>query len=141
MAFLFIPILLLIAIHDLRTHRIPNWMNLILFCISSIYVVSNLKVNPFAILQGATGAAVVLAILIMIGVFSRGGLGGGDIKMATSLAFASASRSWTVLFEAWINVGLIAGLMGVWIMISGKPRNQAIAFGPALGLGYLWVLV
>jgi len=68
-----------------------------------------------------------------IAVLSRGGMGGGDIKM---MAMVGALMGWkSVLLTIFLG-SLTGAVFGIFLMISkGKGRKTKIPFGPFLALG------
>jgi leader peptidase (prepilin peptidase)/N-methyltransferase len=80
-------------------------------------------------------AAVLLGggFFYLVAVVSRGGMGGGDIKLTAMMGAFLGLRDLGVA----IFVGLIAGsAVGIALMIAGrKTRKDAIPFGPFLALG------
>jgi leader peptidase (prepilin peptidase) / N-methyltransferase len=76
-----------------------------------------------------TGGGLFYAIAIL----SRGGMGGGDIKM---MAMVGALMGWkSVLLTIFLG-SLTGAVFGIFLMISqGKGRKTKIPFGPFLALG------
>lgn len=81
-----------------------------------------------------TGGGLFYAIAVL----SRGGMGGGDIKM---MAMVGSIMGWkSVILTTFI--GSLAGaVIGIFLMIfKGKGRKTRIPFGPFLALGTLATL-
>ena len=77
-------------------------------------------------------------LFYLVAVLSRGGMGGGDIKM---MAMVGALMGWkSVLLTTFL--GSLAGsLIGVFLMIfKGRGRKTKIPFGPFLAFGTLITL-
>ncbi len=77
-------------------------------------------------------------LFYLVAVLSRGGMGGGDIKM---MAMVGALMGWkSVLLTTFL--GSLAGsLIGIFLMIfKGRGRKTKIPFGPFLALGTLITL-
>ncbi len=73
-----------------------------------------------------------------IAVLSRGGMGGGDIKM---MAMVGALTGWKAVFLTTFVGSLTGAVVGIFLMIyKGKGRKTKIPFGPFLALGSLTVL-
>jgi leader peptidase (prepilin peptidase)/N-methyltransferase len=94
----------------------------------------------FAILQGravpsllsAAGAAGLILVIIVV---SRGGMGGGDVKLAAMIgAFLGWPGVAVALFAAFM-IGGVAGVVLLALRLRG--RKDAIPFGPALAAGAL----
>jgi leader peptidase (prepilin peptidase)/N-methyltransferase len=77
-------------------------------------------------------------IFYAIAVLSRGGMGGGDIKM---MAMVGSLMGWkSVLLTTFLG-SLTGAILGVFLMIAkGKGRKTKIPFGPFLALGSLVTL-
>ena len=73
-----------------------------------------------------------------IAVLSRGGMGGGDIKM---MAMVGSLMGWkSVLLTTFLG-SLSGAVLGIFLMIAkGKGRKTKIPFGPFLALGTLITL-
>jgi len=96
-------------------------------------VVANLLTGRVAWLESILGIAVGGGIFLVIILASRGGMGGGDMKLGAMLG----------AFLGW-KLGLLALLLGVLtggivalclLMLGRKGRKEAIPFGPFLALG------
>jgi len=72
-------------------------------------------------------------LFYLVAVVSRGGMGGGDIKLTAMMGAFLGMRDLGVA----IFIGLLAGsAVGIALMIAGrKTRKDAIPFGPFLALG------
>ena len=72
-------------------------------------------------------------LFYLVAAISRGGMGGGDIKLTAMMGAFLGMRD---LFVA-VFIGLLAGsAVGIALMITGrKTRKDAIPFGPFLALG------
>lgn len=83
--------------------------------------------------QSITGATAGFGLFYLIAVASRGGMGGGDIKM---MAMVGALTGWKgVLMTTFIG-SFTGSVIGIALMIiGGKGRKSKIPFGPFLALG------
>lgn len=72
-------------------------------------------------------------LFYLVAVVSRGGMGGGDIKLTAMMGAFLGLRDLGVA----VFIGLLAGsVVGIALMIAGrKSRKDAIPFGPFLALG------
>ena len=97
-----------------------------------------------ALLHGRLGPAVVAgigagALLLLIVVASRGGMGLGDVKLAVLIGVFLASPAVTAvaLFLAFV----LGGAVGIVLLaLRRRGRKDAIPFGPFLALGGLGAL-
>jgi leader peptidase (prepilin peptidase)/N-methyltransferase len=74
----------------------------------------------------------------LIAILSRGGMGGGDIKM---MAMVGSFMGWKGVFLTTLVGSLTGSLIGIaLIFFKGKGRKTKIPFGPFLSLGSLVTL-
>lgn len=91
-----------------------------------------------ALVSSVLAAAGAGAVFLLIAIASRGGMGGGDIKLAAMIgAFLGAPAVIVALFLA-VALGASAG--GVLVALGLRTRKQTIPFGPALAAGALIAL-
>ena len=77
-------------------------------------------------------------LFYLIAVLSKGGMGGGDIKM---MAMVGAFMGWKSIFLTTFIGSLTGSVVGIFLMIAkGKGRKSKIPFGPFLALGALITL-
>ncbi|MCR6546756.1 prepilin peptidase [Dehalobacterium formicoaceticum] len=125
-------ILLVISFIDLDCFRIPN-------SIIITGLLLGIGFNTFfpfiywfdALIGFMTGGG----ILFLIALASRGGMGGGDIKLGAMIGFY---LGWQQVLLAIFMGALFASIVSVFLII-GKKKSQkdAIPFGPFLSLGTL----
>jgi leader peptidase (prepilin peptidase)/N-methyltransferase len=94
---------------------------------------------PHPLLSAAAGAASGFALLFLIALVARGGMGWGDVKFA---AFMGAATGFPLVFVALFCGIIVGGIVAIVLLLSGKKgRNQAIPFGPFLALGTMATLL
>ncbi len=77
-------------------------------------------------------------LFYLIAILSRGGMGGGDIKM---MAMVGAFMGWKAILLTTFIGSLSGSLVGVFLMaVKGKGRKSRIPFGPFLAFGALATL-
>lgn len=77
-------------------------------------------------------------LFYLIAVLSRGGMGGGDIKM---MAMVGAFMGWKAVLLTTFLGSLAGSAVGIFLMVAhGKGRKTKIPFGPFLALGALITL-
>ncbi len=77
-------------------------------------------------------------LFYLIALLSRGGMGGGDIKM---MAMVGAFMGWKAILLTTFIGSLSGSLVGIFLMVAkGKGRKSKIPFGPFLALGALATL-
>jgi leader peptidase (prepilin peptidase) / N-methyltransferase len=75
------------------------------------------------------------SVFLLVGILSRGGMGGGDIKLAAMIgAYLGVSGVVVALFLA-VAIGAGAGLLLIALRL--RTRKDMIPFGPALAVGAL----
>ncbi len=132
--------LLVLTFIDLRTHRLPREVTYIVMGIGAalLSVAAIVDDQPRRIYMAALGALISVSVMSVLYLFSRGGLGDGDVRMSPLLG----------MYLGWLNPGLalvgllygfiLAALVSAMLMIFGRAnRRTAIAFGPFLALGTL----
>lgn len=127
---------LVIFLIDLERYIIPNELVLIFLIGGVIYHFLNPELS---ILNRLLGLAVGVAVPALIALISRGGMGGGDVKlmgaMGLWLGFAG-------VLVAFFLAALIGSIVGISLIISGrKKRKDPIPFGPFLVVGFLLVFL
>lgn len=126
---IFMAILLVISFIDIKHGIIPD--KLILFSIVSGIL---LKFDSLSsALIGLSGLLVGGGILLLVAIVSRGGMGGGDIKLAGAIGlYIGWQQTLLMLFISFL-FGSIFGLLK--ILIEKKTLKEAIPFGPFLAIG------
>lgn len=81
--------------------------------------------------RGILGGALLFTLLFLIALASRGGMGGGDIKLALGIGFA---LGWDLGLVSLGIAFITGGILAVFMLLSGK-RQKAVPFGPFLALG------
>ncbi len=86
-----------------------------------------------AFLSSVVGGAVFFLAFFVIALVFRGGMGGGDVKMAALIGLAiGLSNVPVALLVAVIGGGLVAIIL---LLLKVKQRKEAIPFGPFLAIG------
>jgi len=94
---------------------------------------------PHPFLSAAAGAASGFALLFLIALLARGGMGWGDVKFA---AFMGAATGFPLVFVALFCGVMTGAVIAVVLLASGKKgRKQGIPFGPFLALGTMATLL
>lgn len=121
--------LILISMIDYKTQIIPDRLVGVIAVSGVLY---NLLYAPQGVMDMLFGGAVGFAVMLVIFVISRGGMGGGDVKLSATVGlWLGVEGTLLFLLLAFIMGGVISSLL----LISGvKSRGDAIAFGPFLCL-------
>ena len=129
-AMTFYYLLLTITISDIEEHRIPNAVLLPFFIIGLferllISTTSNWFFNPLL------GVIVGFGVMFLLAYFSKGGMGGGDIKLLAVIGvFVGPIGALITLF--------LAAFMGLFYAIfsgAAMKKGTKIPFGPFLAIG------
>lgn len=137
MAVITVPLVLI----DLRVHRLPNALTYP----TGLFLLALLLVGPFlggswqqslgVFLQGFVPAA----ILLTIGLLSRGGMGLGDVKLAALMGWAAGWFGLAATIAGFAVAFLLGGGYAVIVLVTKRMnRKSAIPFGPFLLAGF-WI--
>jgi len=85
---------------------------------------------PTGLMSAAIGAVAGGGLFYLIAVLSRGGMGGGDIKL---IAMIGAFLGWQAVLLTTLLASVGGSLVGGFLMLTqGKGRKYAVPFGPFL---------
>lgn len=131
-AWTFIAILIAITISDIHTMLIPDK---IVFTGMFLFILLRIFTHALPYTDYLIGFFLGGGIFYLIAVFSRGGMGGGDIKL---LAMIGLVLGWkltllTILLSSFI--GLV--ISGILMLIGKVKPKSAIPFGPYIALAAL----
>ena len=129
-------LLLIISLIDLKRHIIPNTLVLAVLAWGVFWQIINPPVTwPLAFLGLLLGGG----FLFLAAVISRGGMGGGDIKLMLAAGFyLGPALTAQALFIA-VFAGALVGLLLLLFRI--KKRKDPIPFGPFLCFGIITALL
>jgi leader peptidase (prepilin peptidase)/N-methyltransferase len=123
---------------DLREFRLPREITYTAFALSAVImlIAALVKNEPERLGKAGLGAGIALAVMLVIYLASRGGMGEGDVRLAPLLGLHLGwIRPGVVpigLFLGFL-LGAVAGLLGMAIGRAG--RKTALPFGPFLAAG------
>ncbi len=90
-------------------------------------------VSEFSLQAALLGALVGGAIVLLVVIISRGGMGLGDVKLN---AMIGAFLGWQAALYNLFVAALLGSAVGIVLLVTGKKgRKDAIPFGPYLALG------
>src|SRR5699024_483903 len=131
-ALLLISMLMIIFVSDMVYMLIPN--KVLLFFLP-LFIIGRL-VHPlepwWSSVAGAVTGAAIIALIILI---SRGGLGAGDMQLFGVLGFVFGFKEVLLAFFLSCMIGALIGV--VLMMLEVVNRKQAVPFGPYIVLGAL----
>lgn len=122
--------LLAITVIDLERQIIPDAITLPGILAGVVANLATGRVPPVDVALGITVGAGLFLVIILA---SRGGMGGGDMKLGAMLG---AFLGWKVLLLAVFLAVLAGGVVAVALIALGRRgRKDAIPFGPFLAAG------
>ena len=120
--------LLVVFFTDLEHQIIPNAVTYPGIAAGIALSAASGQLAPSLVAAAAAGMA-----FLVLGIVSRGGMGGGDIKLATMIgAFLGTPAVIVALFLA-VALGAVAGLLLLALRL--RNRKDMIPFGPAMAAG------
>jgi leader peptidase (prepilin peptidase) / N-methyltransferase len=127
---LFTSALVVVALIDFDHRIIPNTITLPGVAIGLGLSVWALPITPLDSLVGLLTGGI---LFYLIAVVSKGGMGGGDIKL---IAMIGAFLGWQGALFTIFSGALMGSLVGVMLMLLGrKGRKDKVPFGPFLSGG------
>ncbi len=136
-AILFISMLVIITVSDIAYMLIPNKV-LLPFVIVLFGLRIFVQLTPWW--DSLLGAVVGFGILYLIAVVSKGGMGGGDIKLffVLGLVLGTVNTLLTLFLAALI--GSIVGI--IFLKRTKQGRKTPVPFGPSIAvaavISYFW---
>lgn len=124
-ALVFISLLVIINVSDIAYMLIPD--KILLFFLPLLMISRIVSpLDPWW--DSIVGAAVGFGLLLLIAVVSKGGMGGGDIKLFLLIGLVLGTvKTLLTLFLASV-IGMIVGM--IVLKIQGKGRKTPLPFGP-----------
>jgi len=124
-----LSLLILIAGIDLQTYTIPDELVLLGLLAGLIFI----GIRGGSWLDAVWGFILGGGLLLAIAVLSRGGMGGGDVKLGFMVGLHLGWKLVLVALLAAVFTGAVTGLM---LIIQGqKNRKDAIPFAPFMAAG------
>lgn len=134
----FLSSMIVITFIDLEFQIIPDHITLPGILIG-VVTSSLIFPDPFeshqvtGLVNALIGLFVGGGLFLAIAVLSKGGMGGGDIKM---MAMVGAFMGWKGVLLTTLIGSVVGSVVGIGLMVfKGKDRKAKIPFGPFLALG------
>ena len=122
--------LVVVTAIDLQHQLIPDVITLPGILVG---LVANLAIGHVSWLDSVIGIVVGGGLFLVIILVSRGGMGGGDMKLGAMLG---AFLGWKALLFALFAAIVLGGVVGVAVLVAGlRGRKDPIPFGPFLAVG------
>ena len=127
--------LLVATVIDWRTMEIPDSMWVTVLIGGIIVYIDDLVAEGFAIdtlLERLIGFFAASGVLFLLAVITKGGMGGGDIKLMAAVGFM---LGWKVVLLTLVMGGLIGTLYLIFMAIKNKGKvPRKVPFAPHLSL-------
>ncbi|MDW0118107.1 prepilin peptidase [Sporosarcina thermotolerans] len=126
---LFVSLLVIITVSDISYMIIPDKV-LLPFAISFLILRWLIPMSPWW--DSFLGAAIGFSVLFIIAIVSKGGMGGGDIKLFFVIGLVLGTiNTLLTLFLA----SIIGSIAGVFVLKkTGKGKKTPVPFGPSIAL-------
>ena len=131
----------LLAVIDLRTHRLPNLIVFSVYpCVCIALWSAGLSMGQWRWGQACIGAGIWLATFGAIWFVTAGkAMGFGDVKLAPVLGLSLGWCGWEIAVVGLVCAWLLGGIFAAGLILFGRAqRSSVIAFGPFL-IGAFWV--
>ena len=137
LAALFLSVLIIVAGIDLGHRIIPDSLNVIVAVLALPYI---FFASPEPLLSHIIGAFAVSLPFFAVAVLSKGGMGGGDVKL---MAAAGLFLGYRLVLLALLAGSVTGAAVSLGLMAAKKAgMKTAVPFGPflafGLGLSVLW---
>ena len=138
-ACLFITIFVIDLEHGLILNKVV-YPGIVIALLLSLYPLPWLPESiGIRVAYAALGGGIGFAILFLIAIASRGGMGWGDVKLAALIGLATG---FPLVFLSIIMGAILGGIVAVALVIARKrKRQQTIPFGPFLALAAMITLL
>lgn len=137
---LFTWLLVVVAVIDARTRRIPNRLTYPLTPVLLVLLVAAGLANgePGIAVRAVLGGLAGFGVLLVIALISPRGLGMGDVKLAGSLGIALGYLSWGHVAVGIFGGFLLGGVSAVLLIVTRlRSRTDLVPFGPYLAAAAL----
>lgn len=127
-----LPLLIALAVImvlDLQTRIIPDVVTLP--GIAYALLLAAVLRGTAGFVEAVLGVLVAGGVILLIAIVSRGGIGGGDIKL---LAMLGAALGWKDALMAFALSQIAAGLVVLMLFIVHRPPRQAVPVGALIAL-------
>src|SRR5699024_6117995 len=133
---------------DIRQHRLPNiWTATLALGCATLLGGSTLTASDNSVLSDRLATMLISgvsygAVMLLIHVITRGAMGMGDVKLAVGLGFYTGFLGFEPLILSFFLAFLFGGLQALYlVVVKGAHKSTRLAFGPAMLLGCLTVLI
>lgn len=125
-----ISLFMIIFVSDLAYMIIPDK---VLLVFAGIFLIERFFIPLSPWWDSLLGAAIGFGLLLLIAIVSKGGMGGGDIKLFAVIGFVVGTK---MLLLSFFLSTLLGGLLGLAGMTMGiVKKGKPIPFGPFIAAG------
>ncbi len=141
---LFAWTLLVLAVIDAETRKIPNRLTYPLTPVLAVLLVAAGVLNgvPGAGLRALLGGLAAFGGLLLLALISPRGMGMGDVKLAGFIGIGLGYLGWAHVVVGVFGGFLLGGVVAIVFLATGfRRRKDLIPFGPYLALGAVLALL
>jgi leader peptidase (prepilin peptidase)/N-methyltransferase len=130
-----------LAVIDLRTHLLPDWLVLPTCLAVALLVVLSWVGERDAGTLVRSAASAVVTFLVYTAMSRWGSLGFGDVKLGVLLALVLGWAGWSAALAGPVLGFVLGAIVAVILLAAGRGSKTHLAFGPYLIAGALVVLI
>ncbi|MGH3665126.1 MAG: prepilin peptidase [Egibacteraceae bacterium] len=141
---LFAWLLLVVAVVDLETRKIPNRLTYPLTPALAVLLVGAALLNgdPGQAVRVLLGGVAGFVALLLLALISPRGMGMGDVKLAGFIGLGLGYLSWWHVLFGLFGAFFVGGVIGIVLLVTRlRTRRDQIPFGPYLSLAAIVTLV
>ncbi|NCA67034.1 MAG: prepilin peptidase, partial [Clostridia bacterium] len=136
----FLSILIIIVFIDLDIMEIPNGLVIALFIPAIVvFALSFFNIGSALWWEHLIGMVAVSGLLFIIALITKGGIGGGDIKLMLAAGLMLGWKKVAVAFFIGIIIGAVIGI--TLVLFYGKSRKAQMPLAPSLAIGIATALL
>ncbi|MFC3883095.1 prepilin peptidase [Bacillus songklensis] len=125
-----VSLMMVITVSDMAYMIIPDK---ILLFFGGLFVLERAIYPLTPWWDSIAGGMIGVGLLLLIAILSRGGMGGGDIKLFGVIGLALGMKAILLSFFFSTVMGVIVGLIGLFI--GRVKRGKPMPFGPSIAIG------
>lgn len=127
-----VSLFMIILVSDIKYMIIPDK---VLLFFSGLFLLEKILIPLGSRWDSLAGAALGFGLLLLIAVISKGGMGGGDIKLYALIGFVLGVKPMLLSFFLATLFGAVIGIIG--LAAGFFERKKPIPFGPFIAVGTL----
>ena len=127
---------------DAFTHYLPrlySWLGaMVCGSLLTLHALIDWDFGPW--MRAIISMVALTAVMLVLGVVSRGGIGGGDVYLAPLIGLMLGFKSYDAVIGGTLAGFFLGAIFAIALLLKGRSRNHRFAFGPFLVIGAIWVL-